>query len=154
MKHLFTLGSLLAVAAVVVVGYQKGAPKSQKEDANVAAVRAVIEAQAAAWNRGDVSGYMEGYAREDAITFISGGDFTRGWQTVHDRYKARYDTREKMGTLAFSELEFKPLSEFYMMATGRWQLTRAADTPRGRFTLLFRRTNAGWRIVHDHTSSE
>ena len=154
MKHLFTLASLLAVAAVVVVGYQKGAPKSQQEDANVAAVRAVIEAQAAAWNRGDVSGYMEGYAKEDAITFISGGDLTRGWQTVHDRYKARYDTREKMGALAFSELECKPLSEFYMMATGRWQLTRAADTPRGRFTLVFRRTAAGWRIVHDHTSSE
>jgi ketosteroid isomerase-like protein len=154
MKHLFTLASLLAVAAVVVVGYQQGAPKSQKDDANVAAVRAVIEAQAAAWNRGDVSGFMEGYAKEDAITFISGDAFTRGWQTVHDRYKGRYDTREKMGALAFTELEFKPLSEFYMMATGRWQLTRAADTPRGRFTLIFRRTAAGWRIAHDHTSSE
>jgi len=153
-KHLFTLGSLLALAAVVVVGYQKGAPKSQAEDKNVAAVRAVIEAQAAAWNRGDVAGYMEGYAKEEATTFVSGDTVTRGWRTVHDRYRARYDTREKMGTLAFSELEFRPLSEFYMMAVGRWQLTRADDTPHGRFTLIFRRTAAGWRIVHDHTSSE
>ena len=154
-KYLFTLAPLLAVAAVVV-GYQGGgrAPRSQGEDRNVAAVRAVIEGQAAAWNRGDVAGYMEGYAKEETTTFISGDTVTRGWQTVHDRYKARYDTREKMGTLSFSELEFKPLSEFYLMATGRWQLTRAADTPRGRFTLLFRRTAAGWRIVHDHTSSE
>lgn len=153
-KHLFTLTSLLLLAAVVVFGYQKGAPKSQREDRNVAAVRAVIEEQAAAWNRGDVAGYMEGYAKEETTTFISGDTVTRGWQTVHDRYKARYDTREKMGTLNFSELEFKPLSEFYMMTTGRWQLTRAADTPRGRFTLIFRRTVKGWRIVHDHTSSE
>ena len=153
-KHLFTLGSLVALAAVVVAGYQKSAPKSQGEDKNVAAVRAVIEAQAAAWNRGDVTGYMEGYAKEETTTFVSGDQLTRGWQTVHDRYKARYDTREKMGTLSFSELEFKPLSEFYLMAVGRWQLTRAADTPHGRFTLIFRRTNAGWRIVHDHTSSE
>lgn len=152
-KHLFTLGSLLALAAVVV-GYQKGAPKSQAEDRNVAAVRAVIEAQAAAWNRGDVAGYMEGYAKEETTTFVSGDTLTRGWQTVYDRYRARYDTREKMGTLTFSELELKPLSDFYLMATGRWQLARAADTPRGRFTLIFRRTNAGWRIVHDHTSSE
>jgi ketosteroid isomerase-like protein len=153
-KHVFTFASLLLVAAVVVVGYQKGAPESQAEDRNVVAVRGVIEAQAAAWNRGDVAGYMEGYAKEETTTFISGDTVTRGWQTVHDRYKARYDTREKMGTLAFTELEFKPLSEFYMMATGRWQLARAADTPRGRFTLVFRRTAAGWRIVHDHTSSE
>lgn len=153
-KHLFTFASLLLAAAVVVVGYQKRVPKSAAEDKTVAAVRAVIEAQAAAWNRGDVVGYMEGYAKEEATTFVSGDTVTRGWQTVHDRYRARYDTREKMGTLAFSELEFKPLSEFYIMATGRWQLTRAADTPHGRFTLIFRRTGAGWRIVHDHTSSE
>ena len=91
--------------------------------------------------------------KEDATTFVSGDTVTRGWQTVLERYKARYDTRAKMGTLAFSELEFKPLSEFYIMATGRWQLTRDADTPHGRFTLIFRRTGAGWRIVHDHTSS-
>ena len=153
-KQLFTFASLLLLAAVVVVGYQKNVPKSPSEDKNVAAVRAVIEAQQAAWNRGDIEGFMDGYAREETTTFVSGDTVTRGWQTVHDRYKARYDTREKMGTLAFSELEFKPLSEFYIMATGRWRLTRAADTPHGRFTLIFRRTNAGWRIVHDHTSSE
>ncbi len=153
-KHLFTLASLLALAAVVL-GYQgrSRAPKSQKEDRNVAAVRAVIEAQAAAWNRGDVEGYMDGYAREETTTFVSGDAVTRGWQTVLERYKARYDTRAKMGSLDFTELEIRPLSEFYMMAVGRWQLTREADTPRGRFTLIFRRTNAGWRIVHDHTSS-
>ena len=151
-KYLYAFAPLLGLAAVVA-GYQGSAPKSPKEDRNVTAVRAVLEAQAAAWNRGDVAGYMEGYAKEDATTFVSGDAVTRGWQTVLERYKARYDTREKMGTLAFDELEIKPLSEFYMMATGRWQLTRATDTPHGRFTLILRRTNAGWRIVHDHTSS-
>jgi ketosteroid isomerase-like protein len=153
-KYFFTFASLLAVGAVVV-GYQgQGrAPRSQKEDRNVAAVRAVIETQAAAWNRGDIEGYMAGYAKEESTTFVSGDTITRGWQTVFERYKSRYDTRAKMGTLDFSELEIKPLSEFYMMATGRWQLTRDADTPHGRFTLIFRRTIEGWRIVHDHTSS-
>jgi len=151
-KYLYASAALAAVAAVVL-GYQKSPPRSQKEDANAAAVRAVLEAQAAAWNRGDVEGYMEGYAKEETTTFVSGDTVTRGWRTVLERYKARYDTREKMGTLAFTELELKPLSEFYFMASGRWQLTRETDTPHGRFTLILRRTNAGWRIVHDHTSS-
>jgi ketosteroid isomerase-like protein len=152
-KYLFTFASLVAVAAVVF-GYQRRAPRSQREDANASAVRAVLDAQAAAWNRGDVEGYMEGYAKEDATTFVSGDTVTRGWRTVLERYKSRYDTRAKMGTLAFTELELKPLSEFYFMATGRWQLTlESGGTPHGRFTLIFRRTNAGWRIVHDHTSS-
>ena len=152
-KQVFTVASLLALAAVVVFGYQKRVPKSPGEDRDVAAVRAVIESQAAAWNRGDVEGYMEGYAKEDATTFVSGDTVTRGWQTVLDRYKARYDTRAKMGTLTFSELEFKPLGPYYIMAAGRWQLARDGDAPHGRFTLIFRRTGAGWRIVHDHTSS-
>ncbi len=153
-KHFYTFASLVAAAAVVL-GYQSrtGAPKSQKEDKDVAAVRAVIEAQQAAWNRGDIEGFMAGYAREETTTFVSGDTLTRGWQTVLDRYKRRYDSRAKMGTLTFSELEFKPLSPFYIMATGRWQLARDADTPRGHFTLIFRRTNGGWRVVHDHTSS-
>src|SRR3712207_7987877 len=97
---------------------------------------------------------MAGYAREEATTFVSGDTLTRGWQTVLDRYKSRYDSRAKMGTLAFSELELKPLSPFYVMATGRWRLTlENGDTPHGRFTLIFRRTVGGWRVVHDHTSS-
>ncbi len=152
-KYLFTFASLVAVAAVVF-GYQRRAPRSQKEDANATAVRAVLDAQVAAWNRGDVEGYMEGYAKEEATTFVSGDTITRGWRTVLERYKTRYDTREKMGALAFTELELKPLSEFYFTATGRWRLTlQNGDTPHGRFTLIFRRTNAGWRIVYDHTSS-
>ena len=152
-KFLLTLAPVLALAAVVL-GYQRGgSPKPSKEGKELAAVRAVIESQQAAWNRGDIEGFMAGYAREEATTFVSGDTLTRGWQTVLDRYKRNYDSRAKMGTLTFSELEFKPLSPFYIMATGRWQLARDADTPHGRFTLIFRRTVGGWRVVHDHTSS-
>ena len=143
----------LAAAVAVVFGYQGRLPKAGKQEKEVAAVRAVIEAQAEAWNRGDIEAFMEGYAKEDSITFVSGDTVTRGWQTVLDRYKKNYDSRAKMGTLTFSELEFKPLSEFYVMAVGRYELQRDGDRPRGRFTLVFRRTTGGWRIVHDHTSS-
>lgn len=129
-------------------------PEGERQNAeNAAAIRAVLETQAAAWNRGDIEGYMDGYERSDQTVFVSGDNLTRGWQTVLDRYKKSYDTRDKMGTLAFTDLEIKPLSPFYAVATGRWQLTRAQDTPHGRFTLIFRKTSAGWRIVHDHTSS-
>jgi len=117
------------------------------------AIRAVLDAQVAAWNRGDLEGFMDGYARSDEIVFISGDSLTHGWQTVLDRYKKGYDTREKMGTLVFSELEIKVIGKDVAVATGRWQLTREKDTPHGRFTLIFRRRAEGWRIVHDHTSS-
>lgn len=119
----------------------------------VSAVRAVTDAQQAAWNRGDVAGFMDGYARDPDITFISGDSHTRGWQTVHDRYQKNYNSREKMGTLTFSDLETTVLSADSVMVLGRWQLQRTNDQPHGRFTLIFRRTKQGWRIIHDHTSS-
>ena len=146
------LAIVLAVASSQPACVRSG--ESEKGNAAAeAAIRAVLEAQAAAWNRGDIEGYMDGYERAETTAFISGDTVTRGWQTVLDRYKKSYDTPQKMGMLAFGEVEIKPLSEFYANVTGRWQLTRATDAPRGRFALIFRRTNAGWRIVQDTTTS-
>ncbi len=145
----------LLVTTLPFVVAQSGCVRMPEGDnaAAAAAVLAVLDAQVAAWNRGDIEGYMDGYERAETTTFVSGDAVTRGWQTVLERYKKSYDTREKIGTLEFSELEIKPLSPFYAQATGRWKLARAADAPQGRFTLIFRRTDRGWRITHDHTSS-
>jgi beta-aspartyl-peptidase (threonine type) len=132
---------------------QPGAAKPDKREArDVREIRAVLLAQVEAWNRGDIEGFMRGYAQSPDTVFVSGNTVTRGWQTVLDRYKKGYDSREKMGTLTFSELEITPLGKGAAVVLGRWQLTRANDTPGGRFTLVFRRTRAGWRIIHDHTS--
>lgn len=127
--------------------------KSKRDVQTITAVRAVLDAQRDAWNRGDIEGYMDGYARSAEITFVSGDTVTRGWQTVHDRYKKNYDSRERMGTLTFSDLETNVLSNDAAVTIGRWHLQRAGDQPHGRFTLVFRRARPGWRIVHDHTSS-
>lgn len=150
-KYIF-VAALFGVAAVFVFGSYSDAADRRTERAQ-REVRAVLDAQVAAWNRGDIEGFMAGYEQSAETTFISGETVTRGWQTVLERYRKGYATREKMGTLTFSELELKPLSPFYMLTHGRWHLARTADAPQGRFTLLLRRTASGWRIVHDHTSS-
>jgi len=116
------------------------------------AIRAVIDAQRDAWNRGDIEGYMDGYERSPDITFISADNLTRGWQTVSDRYKKNYDSREKMGVLSFSDVEVRMLSKDSALVIGRWMLKRASDEPHGRFSLIFRKTKVGWRIINDHTS--
>jgi len=118
-----------------------------------AAIRAVLDAQAAGWNRGDLEGYMDGYDRSPNTEFVGGDNITRGWQQVLDQYKKRYNSREKMGTLTFSDLEITVLSKDAALVLGRWRLKHANDEPHGTFSLLFRKTKAGWRIVHDHSSS-
>jgi beta-aspartyl-peptidase (threonine type) len=153
MKTIILFILCLVVSAASASAQQGGAGKPNKrEQRMMTEVRAVLDAQVAAWNRGDIEGFMRGYAESDDTIFISGDTVTRGWQTVLNRYKKGYDTREKMGVLTFSELEITPFGKDAAVVIGRWQLKRAADAPKGRFTLIFRRTRAGWRVVHDHTS--
>jgi uncharacterized protein (TIGR02246 family) len=116
-------------------------------------IRAVLTAQEEAWNNGDIDAFMNGYWRSENTVFVSGDQVTRGWRTVRDRYKTRYSDRQKMGTLTFSDLEITPLSPDAAVVLGRWQIQRSADQPHGRFTLILRKFEDGWRIVHDHTSS-
>jgi ketosteroid isomerase-like protein len=116
------------------------------------AIRAAITAQAAAWNRGDLAGYMAGYAKSPDLVFTSGGQIRRGWQETFDRYRTRYGgDPSTMGHLDFELLQIQPLGADGAIVLGRWKL----DGPQagaGVFSLAVQRTRDGWRIVHDHTS--
>ena len=109
----------------------------------------------AAWNRGDLPAFASYYDDSPPTTFI-GREVTRGGvQAILDRYRRGYPTRETMGTLTFSELEVRPLAEGVALMTGRFALKRTAaggGDASGRFTLIWKRTPAGWKIIHDHTS--
>jgi ketosteroid isomerase-like protein len=140
----------VVVAGALVTGCQT---TKLKTDATETPIRALLEQQARAWNAGDMGGFMEVYARSEQTRFASGGDVTFGWQTIFDRYHKKYATRAAMGVLSFSEVEITPLGSDTALAFGRWSLKREMDTPSGLFTLVFRHTSEGWRIVHDHTSS-
>jgi len=148
-KILLTLLMLFPITSMAVDAQTSAKQKNAKR---TDAIRAVLDAQRDAWNRGDIEGYMDGYERSEQTVFVSGDNVTRGWQTVLDRYKKNYNTREKMGTLTFSDLEITLLGKDAAVVLGRWHLQRANDEPHGRFTLAFRRTKQGWKIFHDHTS--
>ena len=143
----------IAITSCMLLAITLFAAPEQTADA-VTEIRSVLQAQQDAWNRGDIDGFMNGYARSASTVFISEDTIRRGWQTVRDRYKQKYSNRAKMGTLAFSDLEITPLSSDAAVASGRWNLKRANDQPHGRFTLILKRLAEGWRIVHDHTSAE
>jgi ketosteroid isomerase-like protein len=147
------LRTAVMFAAIGAFGTLTSVAGPNAEDKVTAAIRAVLEAQAAAWNNGDVTGYMDGYERSSQTVLMSGDNVTRGWQTIHDRYQRNYNSREKMGTLTFSDLEITLLGNGKALVIGRWHLKRATDEPHGRFTLIFSATKKGWKIIHDHTST-
>jgi len=119
-------------------------------------IRHVLDDQAAAWNRGDLEGFLRGYWRSPELTFYSGGAVTSGWDATLERYRARYQSGgREMGKLTFSELEIHLLSAEAAWVGGHWRLEmKNGDQPGGLFTLVFRNFPEGWRIVHDHTSEE
>jgi ketosteroid isomerase-like protein len=123
------------------------------EPSDRAAIAAVLGNQVAAWNRGDLAGYMDGYARTPALVFTSGGNVRHGWQDAFDHYQARYATDPKaMGTLAFAIDSIDPVGADGAVVLGRWDLTGTAHPGRGVFTVVLERRPEGWRIIHDHTS--
>jgi ketosteroid isomerase-like protein len=142
----------IAITFCVLSALPISAAARQTETA-VTQIRSVLQAQQDAWNRGDIHGFMNGYARSASTVFISEDSLRRGWQNVRDRYKKKYSSRATMGILTFSDLEITLLSSDSAVASGRWKLKRTNDQPHGRFTLILRRLSEGWRIVHDHTSA-
>ena len=146
-----------AAAALVLGGCATtGARSGRAPEAHAAAgddVRAVLDQQVAAWNRGDIDGFMATYWNSDELTFSGAGQTRRGWGTVRARYQAHYPTRERMGQLAFSELEIRLLGDQAALVLGRWRLTDTPEAAGGVFTLVLQRISGRWFIVHDHTSA-
>ncbi|MEJ7622555.1 MAG: DUF4440 domain-containing protein [Pyrinomonadaceae bacterium] len=138
---------------IILTGISSAFSQSPTQQARIAdEIRGVMTAQSAAWNRGDIEGFMKGYWRSDRLIFVSGVRVTRGWQPTLEMYRKSYDTRAKMGTLTFSDLEFHILSPGAAVVLGSWALKREKDEPNGKFTLTFKKLGRNWRIVIDHTS--
>jgi ketosteroid isomerase-like protein len=157
---------LVATAAIAVlasnsrmveVGNGEGGPlaahQERTQSADVA-LRALLTAQAADWNRGDIDGFMRGYWNSSETTFAGASGISRGWQTVLDHYHKNYPNRATMGHLDFSEIEITSLGNDAALILGRWHLNRDAGPVGGIFTLVARRFPEGWRIIHDHTSTD
>ena len=142
----------MKIILLLIISIVFAANVTAQTDKSSAAIRKVMDDQAAAWNKGDIDGFMAGYWKSEKLTFISGTDVTRGWQPTLDRYKKGYDSRAKMGVLTFSDLEFTILGKDAAVVLGSWSLARDADNPHGKFTLTFRKFKEGWRIIMDHTS--
>ena len=122
------------------------------QTAGDADIKAVLYKQQAAWNRGDTETFLQGY---DAKTVFVGDKITRGLDEVRVRYQTHYPTVASMGHLTFSDIEVHLIGIDSAYVIGHWHLDRKPDDggdAGGFFSLIFRKTAAGWKIIVDHTS--
>jgi ketosteroid isomerase-like protein len=114
----------------------------------------VLLKQEAAWNKGDIDGFAEGYKDSPDTLFIN-RTISRGFTGMLAEYHQNYPTRASMGTLAFSELEVHHLDDNFAVCLGKYHLDRSkkdGGNAEGLFTLIFEKTEDGWKIVVDHTT--
>ncbi len=156
---------LLLLPASVLAGCDKGELREGDtapilpDSATVAmAIESMLHASAAAWNAGNLDGFMDDYWRSPALTFSGSGGVTRGWDNVRARYLDSYFAPGAVrDELHFEGLEISPLGSDHALALGRYVLTPAGNpdgTPSsGFFSLVLRWVSGEWRIIHDHTSA-
>lgn len=112
----------------------------------------ILVKQKAAWNQGNIDGFMEFYWKSEELTFQSGNSRIMGWDALMNRYKMNY-SGENRGILNFTDIVINVLSEELVLVLGHWEVRQTNDTVGGLFTLVCQRKPEGWRIIHDHTSS-
>ena len=140
----------VALLLISLIFISCGAGRDPEEDA-ADEIRAAMDIQVSSWNSGDMDGYMKYYLKSPELTFHSGSRLLLGWETLDAMYRRKYSGPAR-GVLRFDETAVSILSRDSAYVTGRWQVQLPDTVREGRFTLVFRRFEEGWRIVHDHSS--
>jgi uncharacterized protein (TIGR02246 family) len=114
----------------------------------------VLTKQERAWNQGNLDEFASGYKKSSDTTFI-GEHVSHGFDQMLLEYKKNYPTKQAMGTLSYSELDPKILDDKYAVVVGKYHLDRdkkSGGSADGYFSLVFEKTDAGWKIIVDHTT--
>jgi ketosteroid isomerase-like protein len=119
-------------------------------DADAAQIRAVLAAQAAAWNAKDLGRFMATYARTPEPELADGPRIVRGWQPVFNYYQQNYAVDGGgLGTLTFSSITIVGASSGDTAAiSGNCRLLGAGGEGRGGdFAMQMRRFPDGWKVA-------
>ncbi len=149
-RYLTFLVALLAGACATRSATPTPAPRSWSADE--AQIHAAMQASAEAWNRGDLRGHLAIYV--DTVSFMTRTGPRRGVDAVEEAFTRTYfrDGAPRQN-LRFEQLSVRPLGRDAALGTGRFILSGGGEPEQsGWFTLVWIRTPAGWRAVHDHSS--
>ncbi len=129
-------------------------PEMNAVEKDRALIESVLKDQVNAWNEGDLVKFMDTYWKSDKLTFSSGGQTTSGWQATLDNYKKNYAPPNQMGQLHFDELAISMIESKSALVLGNWHLKMKDGEKRdGNFSLVVKKLESGWKIIHDHSSS-
>lgn len=144
-KHIaLTLFALLAATAC---------RSTRVENPTTAEALRVFGDQQMSWNDGKIDEFVsKGYWNDPTLTLFSNGEIVKGYDMVLARYLDRYGSGE-LGKLTFTGFETVGISDTLIVVRGRWRIDYTSQDDReGLFTLVLRKIDGRWQIIHDHNS--
>ena len=115
-------------------------------------IETMLQRSAAAWNAGDLDGFMAAYADAPVTSFMTADGPLYGREAIRELYAPLFEPGATRNTLRLEDLSVRALPPLIGIVTGRYVLERDGDTAdSGWFTAVVRRAGDGWRIVHDHS---
>lgn len=147
---------VLALVACRPAGHPTSTPSPRSDP--IEFTRQVVDQlnrAASDWNRGDLAGFLSDYAPESTTTFVDGRRARKGFDFVRNNYAPRFAPGARRDSLHFEEVEARRLSPTLGLVTARFILQRGSSiTSSGPFTLIMEQRSDGWKILHDHSSSD
>lgn len=145
------LAACLAAACAHPAGEGGAAAAPPSNASALAAAQQLLDHGAAAWNRGDLDGFVSDYAPD--ATFVTAQGLVHGRQAIRARYAPRFEPGARRDSLWFGTIEARWVDAGTIQTVAWWNLGRGDSvTARGPTSLLLRRAGGRWLIAHDHSS--
>lgn len=111
-----------------------------------------LQKSADAWNRGDLKAHLAIY--DPSVTVMTKAGPRPGVLAIEQSFSKSYfvNGRPKQ-MLRMEQVTLRGLSTHSALMTGRFVLSGGVEPEQsGWFTLVWVKTAAGWRAIHDHSS--
>jgi len=151
-----TVGALALVACAPAVAPHYSPSPDERARLHDEIVTMLANA-AANWNRGDLDAFVSDYLPGTVTTYIGSRGVLRGPEAIRAAYAPRFAPGGVRDSLSFELLDVDPLAPDAINVIATYFLARRVNgrdsiTARGPTSLVMRRVDGRWRIVHDHSS--
>lgn len=154
MRVIAPLITLAAAASLTL-----GAPASaQSQTASVrTTIQDVVRAYVKAHNEADATAMMEAVARDAAVSSISDGEITRGWEAIRQGVDGITGNAGRF-QFAVGTMDVTLLGTEHALVVAPATLTVGTDQGdvqvKGAFSLILRKAGSRWLVLHEHFSTQ
>jgi uncharacterized protein (TIGR02246 family) len=156
MMRLRILVFFVAALAAGWAAFHASAMRSRQPPDSSAIQREVLRTLdhgAAAWNKGDLDDFVSDYLDDNGTTYIGSKGLVHGLPKIREAYASRFARGAPRDSLHFEAVEVDVLGPELVNTVAWYVLTRGDSvTARGPTSLVMRRVDGHWRIIHDHSS--